>query len=300
MDIGEHMVAAMLKKAEQVVADVQRDFQISHVVAAYSGGDDSIVSTHWTMERFPGAVVMTADTQIGLEVAKQHSEKVCRDLGFAREIVSPSPGGPPAKWQGEWLDAPTTYEEFVLNFGFPGPGMHPRMYQRLKQRAFRKLKPRLGKRPRGSRILVVSGIRHDESAIRAGYKRAYREEPKECFVWMNPFYWCTAQDFEAYRQEYGLPRNPVKQKCGISGECCCGTFAAPGEMDAYRSVEPSFADRLQALRNRVKDRFPWGWGEKPVQAVLDQHKENRALLLRDETPQFMPACVGCDRRVRGK
>lgn len=296
-DLGEEAIDAMLAKAEAVVDDVLREFDISHVVAAYSGGDDSIVSTHWTIGRFPGAVVMTADTKIGLAVATQHSANVCTQLNLPREVVSPEPEGPPKGWDRDWIDGSTSYEEFVLNHGFPGSGQHHRMYQRLKQRAFRKIKPRLGDRPRGSRILVVSGIRHDESAIRAGYKRAYREEAKEGFVWMNPFYWCTAADFEAYRQEFGLPRNPVKAKCGISGECCCGAFAAPGERLAYRVAEPAFADYLDALEARVRERgFPWGWDESPPRWWTDANAGQRFLFAMDEQCDFMPACVGCHRK----
>lgn len=296
--LDDAIIDAMLEKAESVVADVFREFTISHVVAAFSGGDDSIVSTHWAMNRFRDCVVMTADTKIGIEAARQHSRDVCQKFNFPHIIVSPEPEGPPKGWKEEWINGGTSYEEFVLNHGFPGPGQHHRMYQRLKQRAFRKIKPQFGKRPKKSRILVVSGIRADESAIRAGYKRAYQEESSECFVWCNPFYHCSATDFEAYRQEFGLPRNPVKRKCGISGECCCGAFASDGERLAYREVDPAFADYLDALENRVMQRFPWGWGEKPPHWWQDVKAGQLFLFNDDDRAMFMPACVGCNRKNR--
>ena len=87
------------------------------------------------------------------------------------------------------------------------------------------------------------------------------EEPSECFVWCNPFYYCSAADFATYRDEFGLPFNPVKAKCGISGECCCGSFAAVGEREAYRQVEPEFAEYLDQIEAKVRQKFPWGWGE---------------------------------------
>lgn len=198
---GEQIVEQMLSKADRVVQDVLDSFRISHVVAAFSGGDDSIVSTHWAMDRFEDAVVMIGDTEIGLQRTRDHQAACVERFGWQCERVAPKPEGPPKGWcdrdSEPWVDGKTSYEEFVLNFGFPGNGQHGRMYQRLKQRSFRKIKPILGSRKRGSRILVVSGIRHDESAIRAGYKRAFQEEPKECFVWMNPFYWCSVSEFEA-------------------------------------------------------------------------------------------------------
>lgn len=294
MDDCERRVDAMCKRANELLSQCESEFRISHVLGAFSGGDDSIVATHWAIERFPSAVAMNADTKIGLQPSRDHIAAVVNRFGWSCEIASPIPGGKPKGWVGEWIDAETSYEEFVLNFGFPGPQQHPRMCQRLKQRCFRQVRKRLGDRPRGSRVLVVSGIRHDESAIRAGYKRSYKEEPGECFVWFNPFYESTAVDFEAYRQWHGLPRNPVKARCGISGECCCGAFAAPGERLAYEEVDPAFSEYLDNLEKRVRERFPWGWESGPPQWWIDKQRGQQFLF--DPGPTFMPACVGCNRK----
>jgi 3'-phosphoadenosine 5'-phosphosulfate sulfotransferase (PAPS reductase)/FAD synthetase len=304
---SEQVVEDMLAKADAVMADVFREFHISHVIAAYSGGDDSIVSTHWAMNKFSDCLAMIADTQIGLERTRQHQNDVMRSFGWNHARLSASVEGPPSGWEGEWIEGSTPYEESVFNHGFPGHAMHGRMYQRLKQRAFRKVKPILGKRPRKSRILVISGIRQDESAIRAGYKRAYAEEPSECFVWANPFYYCTAGDFEAYRQEFGLPRNPVKSAVGISGECECGAHAAEGERDAIRVIEPEFEQYLQQLESVVKQRFPWGWDESPPESWVAETRARKRLeedrkygqchlFGEEDQPTFMPACVGCNRK----
>lgn len=297
---GEAIVEEMHRKAELVISEVLAEFNISHVCAAFSGGNDSIVATHWAMNRFPDCVAITADTQIGLSAARQHQADVCAKYGWNREVAQPVIEGPPPTWKGDpWRDGTTSYEEFVLNHGFPGPPQHARMYQRLKQRSFRIIKKRLGKRPAKSRILVISGIRADESAIRAGYKRAFMEESTECFVWCNPFYYCTAGDFAVYRDEFGLPPNPVKARCGISGECCCGSFAAVGEREAYRVIEPEFADYLDKLEAKVRERFPWGWGENAPKWYKDA-KHGQMFLIDDafEEQPFMPACVGCQRKTR--
>lgn len=293
---SEATVARMNEKAEIVLSDVMAEYRISHVLAAFSGGDDSIVATYWAMNRFPDACVMIADTEIGIEKTREHQRCVIAEHGWDCERACPTPEGKPKSYQGDWIDGETSYEEFVLNHGFPGHQQHHRMYQRLKERAFSKVKRGLGKRPRGSRILVVSGIREDESAIRAGYKRAFAEDPKMCFVWMNPFYYCTAADFEAYRQEFGLPRNPVKQLVGISGECCCGAHAAPGERQAYRIAEPAFADYLDSLERRVMERFPWGWESGPPRWWIDAKRGQQFLFDDSHDSAFMPACVGCLRK----
>lgn len=295
---GEQIVERMQREAKTLVDEVMREFSISHVVCGYSGGDDSIVSTHWAVDFFSDALTMIGDTKIGLQTTRNHQDKIVDSLGFDACRVSASVEGPPANWSGPWIDGETAYEELIFNHGFPGPGMHGRTYQRLKQRAFRKVKSELGHRKRGSRILVVSGVRGDESAIRAGYDRAHAEEAKEGFVWFNPFYYATSVDFEAYRQEFGLPRNPAKKVIGISGECCCGAFATPGERGLYAQIEPTFDAELSRLEKKVAEcGFAWPWGTRPTRAFMDM-KRGQSFLFDDTFDcQFTPACVGCLRKV---
>ena len=297
---SEGIVDRMCARADSILKEIMAEFHISHVVAGFSGGDDSMVSTHWALNRFSDSIAMIGDTEIGLPESREHQDAVCSRRGWEFERVSPCPEGPPRNWKAgknpDWVDGETSYEEFVFNFGFPGNGQHARMYQRLKQRAFRKIKPILGKRPKKSRILVVSGIRHDESAIRAGYKRAYQEEPSECFVWFNPFYYSTAVDFEIYRQEFGLTRNPMKARVGISGECECGAHAVPGERELVRRASPRFDEYLTGVEAKVDSLgFPWGWDEKPPKWWSDA-KRGQLFLFDPAKPKFMPACVGCNRK----
>ena len=74
--LGEQAIDLMLEKAEVELAKVLAEFNISHILAAFSGGDDSIVATHWIMSRFPDAAVMTANTEIGLQATREHQRKV--------------------------------------------------------------------------------------------------------------------------------------------------------------------------------------------------------------------------------
>ncbi len=48
-----------------------------------------------------------------------------------------------------------------------------------------KLRRKLQAGRRGGRLVVISGIRHDESSIRAGYKRAWMDQPKQGTVWLT-------------------------------------------------------------------------------------------------------------------
>ncbi len=119
----------------------------------------------------------------------------------------------------------------VLANGFPGPGFHKRMYQRLKERAIRLL-VKQHKRTRRGKVLIASGLRRDESVRRMGYRN--REVNfVGCQMWVNPIFWWTKQDVYDYIKKHNLLRNPVAKILGMSGECLCGAFAHPGELEQH-------------------------------------------------------------------
>jgi len=323
--MDDERVEKMIAAGRAIVDAAIAEYKPVAIVAAYSSGDDSIVSTHFGMTTYGahGCRVFNADTMVGLRPSREHLKAVCERYGWPLEIGQAIAEGPPSQMliprddgsrkqmkvlfdpaklpAGRWLDGETAYEEMVLNYGFPGPGMHPIAYRRLKERPIGRMLRQLGcgagvGKPR---VLIVSGIRHDESSRRAGYRCA-TAEGNFGDVWANPFYWQTAADFEAYRQEFGLPRNPVKRACGISGECCCGAFGdSIAERVAYRKVDPAFADYLDQLEQRVKaNGFPWGWAERPprwwMRLKQDQKTGQKSLFDDLEESTFQPMCVGCN------
>lgn len=231
LDTSGDRVEAMLANGRKIMREAIETYKPVAVFACYSSGKDSVVSGHFAATEF-GAQVLTVNTGIGMQKSLAHAKEVCSKFGWSLEIKQAQPEGPPKTMKdgspfdpakilkaGVWNDGATPYEELCFNFGMPGPAMHGRVYQRLKERAFdaAKREAKVGQH-RHSKVLFVSGIRHDESSIRAGYKRAIHCQPGSASVWVNPFYWQTAADFELYRQEYGLPCNPVSKLIGISGE----------------------------------------------------------------------------------
>lgn len=324
MDDGQK-IDAMIAGGLQIIREVIETVRPTQIVAAYSSGDDSSVSTHFCLENFPDAFAFNADTMVGLKPSRCHLQAVCERFKWNLEIGQAHAEGPPQKMRvprndgsgkkklvpfdatsvcpaGRWTDGATAYEEFCLNFGFPGRGrpQHARMYQRLKERPIRRMLQRFKASPVDGRpkVLIVSGIRADESSIRAGYKRAWAPGYFGD-VWVNPFYWSTAADFEAYRQEFGIPRNPVKRRCGISGECCCGTYGDYDERQAYAEADPPFVVYLGELEVRVQSNgFPWGWGESPPRWWVEERRDKKNGQLRmfedGECSTFQPMCVGCN------
>lgn len=86
--------------------------------------------------------------------------------------------------------------------GFPGPGVHGRAYNRLKERQIMALlrESKQG-HSRSARVLFLSGIRRAESRRRSK-REAINRLPGKSAVFVNPLIDWTGQDMRAYRQAH--------------------------------------------------------------------------------------------------
>jgi 3'-phosphoadenosine 5'-phosphosulfate sulfotransferase (PAPS reductase)/FAD synthetase len=256
-----------------VVREINDRFSPVANFACFSGGHDSLVSTHWAMNNVPGCKVLHCNTGIGIERTREYVRDVCKEYG----------------WELEEEFQEGVYEQWCLKYGFPGPAQHSRMYQRLKERSIYKAMRRAKEnKPRRSSVVFISGIHKGESLIRSGYDRPASKIGSQ--TWVNPFYYAAPDVFDEYRNENSLPLNPIKLAIGMSGECGCGAFAKKGEFKLWESACPRFAERIRTLEQKVEDAGkPWGWESGPPQWYLDQQKGQMLM-------PFMPMCQSCNKR----
>lgn len=245
------------------------------IYVGYSGGDDSLAALHWMMSNFPNCRPFSILTGIGINRTIEHRREVCARYGWdLLEIRAKE-------------DCGQDYDAMVMKWGFPGPPLHQSFYNRLKGRAIEKLvrdeKAKLQGRKgwRRAKVLIATGIRQDESQRRMGYGgREVNFIGSQ--MWVNPLYWRPKSWFMDYIRDNNLPRSPVSEMLGMSGECLCGAFAHKGEKALIRIVCPDTADRLDRLEVAVRAAgHDWGWEEappRPLKAVSDR---------------FQPMCVGC-------
>lgn len=257
---------------EEIIA-MAEEYEPAARFVGYSGGDDSLVAAHWTMTNVPGCRVLHVNTGIGIERTRQHVRETCDRYDWPLTEIR------------ALEDCGEDYDAIVLKNGFPGPAMHGRMYQRLKERAIRKVVAR-SKNRRRDKVMISTGIRQDESQRRMGYGDTVVD-----FVgaqmWVNPLYWRPKSWFMDYIAEHKLPRSPVSQMLGMSGECLCGAFAHPGEKALVRIVDPDTADRIDALEIRVREAgHNWGWEDRPPREAPDDGRQ---------PDMFMPFCRGCEK-----
>jgi len=251
-----------------------------HVATAvlFSGGHDSTCAVHVASRhpRFDGRV-HHIDTGIGSKRTRRHVEDTAKELG----------------WKLQVYRSKETYEKFVRERGFPGPGRHQWIYQRIKERCVREI-------TKAKYIALVTGCRSQESVRRMGHVEAIKwgekllntetgEEVHTCKnrLWVAPCHDWSSEEQAAYMEHFDLPKNPVKIALGMSGECFCGAFASPGEYERVKHHCPDVADEIDRLAKIAKEHGKhcvWGTrpsGQKGVLAV-----------------ESGPLCSSCDLRAR--
>lgn len=197
----------------------------------FSGGNDSTTLAH-LMRGYATHAVM-ANTGIGIEQTRQFVRDTCAAWGLP--LIEKHP--------------PTSYRELVLERGFPGPAMHWKMYQRLKERCFRQARSDLITDPRRERVLYIAGRRRQESERREDVPMHERDGS---IIFASPFVNWTALDLATYRQRHNVPRNAVSDLLHMSAECLCGAFAHPGELDEIGEWFPEMRAEIEALEAEVR------------------------------------------------
>lgn len=240
------------------------------IYALLSGGDGSLGATHYYMNNVPGCQVAHIDTGIGILRTQHFVRNTCEREGYPLTIIRAKE------------DCGQDYDRIVLKYGFPGPAQHNRMYAQLKERAIREL-VRRAKTKRGDKVMLLTGICHDDSVRRSGYGDSLITF-NGAQMWVNALYWAGATWIHHRINNSGLPRNPVAEELGMSGECLCGAFASPGELAIVKRVCPETGARIERLQEQARFAGVHSkWEEAPPKKRDDQLTED----------MFMPMCRGC-------
>jgi 3'-phosphoadenosine 5'-phosphosulfate sulfotransferase (PAPS reductase)/FAD synthetase len=254
---------------------------LAAIVILYSGGNDSTTLAH--LFRHEAHYAAHANTGIGIEETRQFVRDTCRDWGLPLlERMAPR--------------EQDRYRAQVLRDGFPGPAWHGRMYTRLKERALEQVQREVVGNPRKERVLFIAGRRRQESQRRANVPVMERKGSR---VFVSPLVNWTKLDLTIYRLLCAsdgdpVPVNKASALIHMSGECLCGSFAAPGEREEIAFWFPDAVSEIEALEAEIADRddIPahrktWGWGADPAKKALDGKPSASGLL-----------CSSCDARFQ--
>jgi len=254
----------LVRDAWRIVSDAIEQHAEAHEVTGrvvlFSGGNDSTVLAH--LFRSWATHAAHANTTVGIEATRQFVRDTCDAWGLP--LLERTP--------------PTSYEELVIEQGFPGPAMHAKMFQRLKERGLMQVRREFVSDPRRQRVLYLAGRRRQESARRSTIPE---HERRGSVIWASPLANWSADDMRIYRAlSRDVPRNPISDRLGMSGECLCGAFAEPGELERVRAVDPDCAAWIERLQDDVRaaghkgHRCEWGWGAH----TLDTKPATRGML----------------------
>ncbi len=277
------------------------------IFALFSGGHDSLCSSHIAsvFGQFAGCVHI--NTGIGVERTRQFVRETCAQFDWPLIEMHPPPFWPgrcktcqknktsrPAREDCpdcmkrlrpgvDYANLPA-YDALVLHYGFPGPGGHTVPYNRLKERCLRKLLKEQKTRKR-SLIMLVGGMRKSESSRRMGTCQEHSIEGTR--VWCAPIMYWSNEDKARYIESAGLPSNPVVKELCMSGECLCGAFARPSEIAELERHFPEAAARIHALEAKACEIGVHAvWGTKHPNSACFQKKQ-------EEEPSFFGMCWSC-------
>lgn len=231
-------VEHLMGQAQDIYLQAVRDHLGGRTLHAscvlFSGGNDSTTLAHLFHNLGIATHAVHANTTIGIEATRQYVRDTCAawDLPLIEKV------------------APTSYRELVLERGFPGPGMHWKMYQRLKERALDLARHDLGvANSRTKAAVFIAGRRRQESKRREDVPLSERDGS---VIWASPLAFWTKPDLNTYRLMFNdVPRNEVSDLLHMSGECLCGSFAHPGEIDEIGLWFPEVRAEIEQLQRDV-------------------------------------------------
>jgi len=234
-------VLRLTEQAHRIVTDAWeihgQDRNLVATCVLFSGGNDSTVLTHMMRRRADYAV--HCNTTIGIEATRQFVRDTC------------------AAWDLPLIEKfpPKTYRELVIEHGFPGPGHHWKMFQRIKERQMAYVRNELIRKRGTDRVLYIAGRRRSESARRVSVPlhEVPRAHALSSTIFASPLAMWTKLDMNTYRQMHGdVPVNEVSELLHMSGECLCGAFAKDNELEEIRLWFPEVAAEIDALQAEVK------------------------------------------------
>lgn len=257
-------------------------YQPSHVFILTSGGNDSVVPLHLIHNHRPYTAAVHVDTGIGIPETQEHLRAQCEAWGVPLKVYKAT-----ENTKADGTPDPQMYDDIVKQHGFPGPTLHTRMYNRLKERQLERL-IREHKTHHRDKIMLVTGVRRAESRRRMGYVEETQERGAR--VWVAPVADWTDEMMASYRREHDITPNPVSAKLGISGECLCGAYAKKGELAAICAHYPEVGKRLLDLQDEVTKTLPWGWEESPP-AWWQESRKGQGFLSEEMHEMLCTSCV---------
>ena len=246
---------------------------------AYSGGKDSGIVLDYITKEFPENFrgVIFVDTGIATKATVDFVIDYCKKHDYKLNILHPYDVKRKKKSDYGKIGQPFTFENLVMNFGFPTAGGHNLTmgwlkYYPMRNFIYQKIKD-------GENPAIISGVRKKESKRRSkrkSYASYINHDGKISFV--CPLFFKSNEWVTKYWIENNIKRSPVYDTLHISGDCLCGCFAKKEELKLLEMFHPEVFAEIKRLEKLVKEkgskeaqRFTtWGNNKKSTMEVEAQ------------------------------
>lgn len=255
-----------IARSHQILDEALNAYPIVGTYWLFSGGNDSVIVGHLLRDRYDAVLHVNTGTGIpetthhvrdvatawNIRLHELHPKNSYDDLVMGRVIASTGPNaGKRAVWQG-----------------FPGPAGHKVMYRHLKDEPLMRFRRSIvGDQGRTQKIAYLGGMRWGETERR--FRNAEAIDQDGAIVWVSPLVHWTDAHMSEYRARHrcqrahehaphslcfdgALPLNEVTAHIHMSGECLCGAYAKPGELDEIEFFYPETAAKLRALEEEAE------------------------------------------------
>ncbi|MET7713759.1 hypothetical protein [Streptomyces sp. NPDC005407] len=279
---GEHVARSLdeaIARSFEILDEALATYPIIGTYWLSSGGGDSGNLGHLMRGRYDA--VLHVNTGTGIPETTQYVRDVAAAWGDTLHELHPknsyrdlvlgsvlSSRGPNAGIRAVWK-------------GFPGPVGHRVMYRHLKDEPLMTFRRSIvGDEGRTKKVIYLGGMRWAETERR--FRNAEAIDQDGAIVWVSPLVHWTDAHMREYRARYrcqqdhehaqhrlcfdgALPLNEVTEHIHMSGECLCGAFAKPGELDEIGFFYPETAATFRALEREAEAAgIPaCRWGQKP-------------------------------------
>ncbi|WP_328513612.1 phosphoadenosine phosphosulfate reductase family protein [Streptomyces mirabilis] len=253
-------------------------FPVKATIGLLSGGNDSIVVNHLFRQRVDA--IAHVNTGTGIPETTQHVRDVVAAWGLPLHELRPKHSYADLV-MGRVLSTRGKNIGRQVWKGFPGPAGHSVMYRRLKDEPLQRLRGQIiGRHGRSRNAVYLSGMRWAETQRR--FRNAEEVDREGALIWVSPIVHWTDAHMREYRARHrcnlphqhaehqlcwpdALPLNEVTVHLHMSGECLCGAFAKPGELDEIEFFYPHATKPLRELQQEAQDAglTACAWGQRP-------------------------------------
>lgn len=220
-------------------------FKPKILLVGFTGGSDSLTILHLMIKSGLPFRPFFCNTGIGIKEQWQFVRDYSSKMGL--ELIEQTP-------------VYKTYKQMILANGFPGASSHIFMYSNLKEKSMKYINDAFDKD-----AMFITGVRISESERRKiNISSEVQYHPKQGIKWCNPIMNWDDDDKEEFLDINGIERSPVSELIGFSGECLCGAYAKPKELEKIKMYFPETAEEIESLEKTLKQiGFTWGWNDQP-------------------------------------